>query len=292
MAAEESVYLEGAGVEWDADEPRARRRSKERSRPSKESTDVVRSVSSPDVAQQRSLSRGISEPRDIWLHIYHTDPYTGFLNRVALKRGGIGIYHAGVEIYGEEWAFQYFEETWNDPSVSGLTRCVPKHMPGYEYQESVYLGASPCSQHQVDQCLLRLHYEWPACSYHLTKRNCLTFAEHFAQLLQSPEPFPARLNGILNISTQHTDALVDYSWTWMKWWMMRKHNQVEEEEQSDRTRGGVLSWILQHSTLCTGPTLCPRENQEDALTSEVEVHLYASTSELPSGARALSEEAV
>lgn len=73
-----------------------------------------------------------------------------------------GIYHAGIEVYGEahkwgclgeeevtiscaddlsadhldpfrlqEWSFQYFEDTWNDPSISGILRCMPKQMSGY-----------------------------------------------------------------------------------------------------------------------------------------------------------------
>jgi len=265
---EEITYLEGDGVQCDANESRARRRSKERP----QGTSVVASPDKDEV-QQTSASRGSSDGKssrqlgDVWLHIYHCDPYTGFLNKVALKHAEIGIYHAGVEIFGEEWAFQYFQDTWNDPSVSGLTRCVPKCMPDYEYQESVYLGVSPCSLHEVDQCLLTLHYEWPACSYHLTKNNCLTFAEHFVKLLRAPEPFPARLKGIMDASGQHApvDSFVDYTWGWIKWWMMRKHNQVEDEEQARGFRGGIWS-------SCAIPALCPGDRR----TSDTEIASHPS----------------
>lgn len=161
----------------------------------------------------------------VLVHIYHCDPYTGWLNRVLLKDREIGIYHAGVEVYGEEWSFQYFEDSWEDPSVSGMIRCAPKCMSEYDYQESVCLGPTPFSQEEVNQMLLSLHYEWPACNYHITNNNCLTFAEQLVKLLEAPEAFPAKLKGILEAShsNQSVGAVVDFSWSWMKWWMMRKH---------------------------------------------------------------------
>mmetsp|Transcript_3627 Transcript_3627/g.9920 ORF Transcript_3627/g.9920 Transcript_3627/m.9920 type:complete len:246 (-) Transcript_3627:332-1069(-) len=170
---------------------------------------------------------------DVWLHIYHCDPCTGCLNRILLKRAEIGIYHAGIEVYGEEWSFQYFEDTWDDPAVSGLIRCLPKQMPDYEYQESVNLGPTTLSQEDVDRVLLSLHHEWPACSYHLTHNNCLTFAERFARELQAPAAFPVRLKGILEASRQNScvDAIVDYSWSWVKWWMIRKHRQPSDRRE-------------------------------------------------------------
>jgi len=177
---------------------------------------------------------------DVWVHIYHCDPYTGFLNRVVLSRADIGIYHAGVEVYGEEWSFQYFEDTWNDPSVPGLVRCMPRRMAEYEYQESVNLGPTPFSEDEVDRLLLALHDDWPACSYHLTHNNCLTFAEHFVSKLRPPGLFPAKLTGILEASKQSTsvDAMVDCTWSWVKWWMIRKQQQ-EEELQKQRREGNM-----------------------------------------------------
>jgi hypothetical protein len=146
---------------------------------------------------------------EVWLHIYHTDPYTGFLNKALLKSAQIPIYHAGVEVYGEEWSFQYFEDTWNDPSISGVLRCQPKLMAGYDYQESISLGTTPYQEDAVDHIIARLQMEWPACSYHLTRRNCLTFAETFASVLMAPEPFPAWLRGILDASNNNGPVVDD-----------------------------------------------------------------------------------
>lgn len=210
---------------------------------------------------------------DVWVHIYHCDPYTGFLNRAILSRAEIGIYHAGIEVFGEEWSFQYFEDTWNDSSISGLIRCMPKKMADYEYHNSVNLGPTPLSEDEVDHLLLALHCEWPASSYHLTHNNCLTFAERFVGQLRTPRPFPTWLKGILEASQHNSgvDAIVDYSWSWVKWWMIRKHRQEEDLRQRKRDEGSTTStcggqqekavWagtMFSFDSICSG-TLCPGE---------------------------------
>eukprot|EP00441_Pelagodinium_beii_P017297 CAMPEP_0197661554 /NCGR_PEP_ID=MMETSP1338-20131121/51523_1 /TAXON_ID=43686 ORGANISM="Pelagodinium beii, Strain RCC1491" /NCGR_SAMPLE_ID=MMETSP1338 /ASSEMBLY_ACC=CAM_ASM_000754 /LENGTH=303 /DNA_ID=CAMNT_0043239123 /DNA_START=54 /DNA_END=965 /DNA_ORIENTATION=+ len=200
-----------------------------------------------------------TDPRDVWVHVYHCDDYTGYLNRILLKDSEIGIYHAGIEVYGQEWSFQYFEDTWNDPSISGLIRCRPKSMRGYEYQESLNLGRTPLSEFEVDRLLLNLNSEWPANSYHLTHRNCITFAQQLAILLKPPQPFPAWLLGVLEASNQNEslDAIVDYSWSWAKWWMMRKYEQETADEHNERQEQDS-SWyaFFMNNSSCTGG-LCP-----------------------------------
>eukprot|EP00913_Durusdinium_trenchii_P000329 g301.t1 len=130
----------------------------------------------------------------------------------------------------EEWSFQYFEDTWNDPSISGIIRCLPKQMSGYEYQESLNLGSTTLSPSEVDDLLTELSEEYPASSYHLTHRNCLTFAQHLATRLKVPKEFPDWILGILQASTKvgALDATVDYFWSWAKWYMIRKHETPED----------------------------------------------------------------
>lgn len=220
----------------------------------------------------------VLSPQTVWLHVYHCDPYTGFLNRVALKHADIGIYHAGVEVYGQEWCFQYFEDTWNDPTISGIIRCRPKQMIDYEYQESISLGQTQLSEGAVDQLIYSLHNEWPACSYHLTRRNCLTFAEHFVSRLRVPGTFPDWLKGILDTSNNNRqmDAVVDYSWSWIKWWMVRKHQQddpagagasatdrVGEQDHSD----SAWSLFCGPAASCGG-ALCFGDSNKAALTED------------------------
>ena len=34
------------------------------------------------------------------------------------REKGLGAYHVGLEVYGIEWSFQYYSDTWDDDSVS------------------------------------------------------------------------------------------------------------------------------------------------------------------------------
>lgn len=228
---------------------------------------------------QKSLSMTLEEssrtggasssksPRDVVVHVYHCDPVTGFLNRMLMKDMEIGIWHAGVEVYGEEWSFQYFEDTWDDPSISGLIRCSPTQMAGYEFQESINLGPTQLSELEVDRMLVALSAEWPASSYHLTHNNCLSFAKLFVEKLKAPRPFPDWILGVIETSTknQWLDAVVDYNWSWLKWYMIQKHAREREERaalaQSRRSdTQGQASWvstILHPVQACSGSTFCP-----------------------------------
>lgn len=214
-----------------------------------------------------------SSNADILLHIYHCDQWTGWLNKWWLKDQEIPIYHLGVEVYGEEWSFLYFEDSWDDESVSGVIRCEPKCMADYDYQESINLGPTPLNEDEVDEILLRLHYEYPACTYHLTRRNCLTFAHDLVGCLRTPEPFPLRLKGIVDAASQapRIDGAVDYGWSWAKWYMLKKHNTAQQptaegEQQPSGyfccTAGGadrqssMWSLLLTPSYTCTGK-MCP-----------------------------------
>jgi hypothetical protein len=175
----------------------------------------------------RSASSGHRAPTDgnVWLHIYHCDPWTGYLNELMLNRRDIPINHIGVEVYGEEWSFQYYEDSWDDPSVSGLIRCQPRKMPDYEYQDSICLGPTRKTQDEVDELLMKYQYDYSSSSYHLTKRNCMTFACEFSQQLATQTPFPERLKGICDVANSGMESTIDYGWSWAKWYMLRKHQQ-------------------------------------------------------------------
>eukprot|EP00928_Gymnodinium_smaydae_P013388 TRINITY_DN14886_c0_g1_i1.p1 TRINITY_DN14886_c0_g1~~TRINITY_DN14886_c0_g1_i1.p1 ORF type:complete len:379 (+),score=65.37 TRINITY_DN14886_c0_g1_i1:110-1246(+) len=215
---------------------------------------------SPNASPRSRVSSG----SDVWLHIYHCDAITGALNKAFLRSADVGIYHAGVEVYNVEWSFQYFEDTWEDPSVSGVMCCRPRSMCGYEYQESVFLGRTSFSEYYVRDLIDQLKVTWPACTYHLTHRNCLSFAEHLSKALMVPQPFPAWLKGILDASTntKSVDFMVDYSWSWLKWWMIQRSRR---EQQCDTTAAAAPRgiWMCNPGMSCT-PMLCPSSAERPA----------------------------
>jgi hypothetical protein len=178
---------------------------------------------------------------EVWLHVYDTDPVAALANRACLKRLRCPIHHVAVEVYGKEWCFQYFEDTWDDLEYSGVLRCTPKQMPNYNYQYSVCLGKSKLSEASVNDILYTSTVEWTACSYHLTRNNCIDYAEALVEKLHTPEPFPLVLKAILVSCAKRpiVDAIVDRVWQTAKWFMIRKHQAPKEE-----TSGGRSHWIL------------------------------------------------
>mmetsp|Transcript_56872 Transcript_56872/g.144200 ORF Transcript_56872/g.144200 Transcript_56872/m.144200 type:complete len:384 (+) Transcript_56872:68-1219(+) len=184
---------------------------------------------------------GSRSPRDVHLHIYHCDAITGFLNKAVLLHAEIPIYHVGVEVYGREWAFQYFENAWSDPCISGVQSCSPTRAAGYEYVKSVNLGPTPHTEGEAVGIINQFRRSWPACSYHITRRNCVTFAETFTRQLEPPTPFPSWLTAILEASSNSaaTDAIVDYSWNFSKWWMIRSQQQQEGNSETGPDRRAI-----------------------------------------------------
>eukprot|EP00928_Gymnodinium_smaydae_P010214 TRINITY_DN13825_c0_g5_i1.p1 TRINITY_DN13825_c0_g5~~TRINITY_DN13825_c0_g5_i1.p1 ORF type:complete len:354 (+),score=61.23 TRINITY_DN13825_c0_g5_i1:89-1063(+) len=185
---------------------------------------------------------------NVWVNVYETDPYTAWLNWAGLSYAEIPIHHAGVEVYGNEWAFQYYTDTWDDPSISGLVCCRPREMESYVYQESFCLGPTSLSERDVDIIIDSLRSEWPACSYHITRRNCLAFARDLVQLLKVPKPFPSVLLGFTD--AQHyipkTEAVIDQGWNLMKWW--NGWATLGEERQSE-ANGAAARGAASHQTI-------------------------------------------
>jgi len=244
------------------------------------STDLPRSTTWNSLSCLSPRSRSNSLPStEVFLHVYHMDPCTGYLNNAFLKSNDLGMYHCGIEVNGEEWSFGFFMDSWNDPSVSGLQRCAPKHMIGYEYKETVNLGPTPLSDEEVEQVLDSVRDAWPACSYHIVHRNCVTFAQHIASSLQVPELFPAWTKGAVDFSTRNArmDAVVDVAWSWSKWMMYMRHGQ-QSDSRLRRFSNDVWSTLVNPtevcSSMCTQPSLSseicvsPRASQRPATQCE------------------------
>lgn len=106
------------------------------------------------------------------LHVYDLDSLTGKVNAVTRHLAQSGVFHVGVQVYGDEWSFGQ-----HDDITSGVTCNKPKEHFFHVYRESVYMGDTDLSRAEVWLLLERLKPEWPGNSYHLFQRNCITFAD-------------------------------------------------------------------------------------------------------------------
>ncbi|CAE8627560.1 unnamed protein product [Polarella glacialis] len=165
---------------------------------------------------------------EVLLHVYNLGPVTGRLNEL-LMGANLGAFHCGIEVLGEEWSYQGFHDAFDDPTLSGVVRNEPREHPAYPYRTTVSLGKTPFDEEAIDDALDRMAEEWSASSYHLVRRNCITFVEEFSAALQTPERIPGWCQGAM--SAGKSDALLpiaDYGWSWFKWYCIRSTEQEQE----------------------------------------------------------------
>lgn len=110
------------------------------------------------------------------LHIYDLKG-TESTNNTTLGLG-MGIFHAGVEVFGVEWSYGFLDIDPEDRPVSGVYPVRPRKCPIGTFRESVHLGPVRAhSARDVWRLLGSLAGEWLGCEYHPLRHNCLTFCE-------------------------------------------------------------------------------------------------------------------
>lgn len=175
---------------------------------------------------------------DIWLHVYDLGPVTSSLNNIVLKRTSLGAFHCGVEVFGHELSFQGFNDSWDDPTRSGVVRTAPRMHPAYSYRESVCLGRAALTVEEARVVLDGLAGAWPASSYHLVSRNCATFAEELCRALSVPEPFPVWVRGASDAArSPAVHGVADFGWEVFKWFCRRPGTETAGRAESEGLHG-------------------------------------------------------
>lgn len=188
-----------------------------------------------------SLASDDAGEHEVILHVYDLGPLTGRLNELVLRGMNLGAFHCGIEVLGDEWSFQGFIDAWDNPTLTGVLRNEPRDHPAYIYKESLSLGKSPLGQKTIDSILDRLMEEWPANTYHLVARNCVTFAEEFANALDVAEPFPTWVRGAIDAGkTPAVFAVADYGWSWFTW-LCRKQCELEAAQSQDAATAAAVA---------------------------------------------------
>lgn len=100
-----------------------------------------------------------------------------------LTKMGMGVFHAGVVVYGIEWGYG---EVVDNPNASGLFCVHPGQAAGTLYR-TIRIGYTTRSPMQVDTILHRLENEWRSSDYHILHHNCNHFAQAFCDLLTTTE---------------------------------------------------------------------------------------------------------
>jgi len=121
----------------------------------------------------------------IWLHVYSVsrNPMVRGLNRLTRDLWGAGgLFHVAVEVQeltgGQEWSFGQTTQG------TGLGTHASTQNVRHHFRETLVLGETSMGQDEFDHIIEQLKLAWSGTSYHLTKRNCCTFANDFCALLK------------------------------------------------------------------------------------------------------------
>jgi len=120
---------------------------------------------------------------EVLVNIYDVsqDPTVQKLNELLAHRYSPfkfgGIFHAGVEMLGQEWSFGFVA------CGTGVHRSSPRNHPHHHFRETIRLGPTRLSHEEVLTLMSAISLEYPGNSYHLLKRNCCHFASDLCMRL-------------------------------------------------------------------------------------------------------------
>ena len=131
--------------------------------------------------------------------MFWTNDYTSNL--------GVGVYHSGLEVYGREYAYGghpfpfsgIFDISPREAGELGeqvaenslrIVVCIriePEFnkllSSQFRYKQSLHLGNTDFTEHEVEKILEQLGKEYRGDRYHLMSRNCNHFTGAFSQIL-------------------------------------------------------------------------------------------------------------
>eukprot|EP00931_Biecheleriopsis_adriatica_P043229 TRINITY_DN24725_c0_g1_i1.p1 TRINITY_DN24725_c0_g1~~TRINITY_DN24725_c0_g1_i1.p1 ORF type:complete len:412 (-),score=76.25 TRINITY_DN24725_c0_g1_i1:287-1453(-) len=145
----------------------------------------LREADSWEPDDYQSGSTEVKQGTPVYLHVYDVslEEEVHKINKVlAHKRNPLkfgGIFHAGVEVNGLEWAFGMSE----DEAVPGISCTLPRAHPQHRYRQTLRLKDTKLSPEEVAELLSVFIEEYPGHDYDLLRRNCCHFANDFSKRL-------------------------------------------------------------------------------------------------------------
>ncbi|EME28089.1 uncharacterized protein Gasu_44260 [Galdieria sulphuraria] len=132
------------------------------------------------MSESRLLEDNLGTP--VVLHVYdliHPDEVER-LRKVNnyLILFGLGFFHSGVEIFGKEYSFGA-----NNSMETGVFSVPPKQTVGAIYRQSILIGETLYSEHEVEHLIRIVAAEYPGSSYSLFYNNCNHFSNDLCERL-------------------------------------------------------------------------------------------------------------
>jgi len=111
---------------------------------------------------------------------------------------GVGVFHAGIEVYGVEYAYG-----GHPFAFSGIFELTPQSAEelgdNFRFRESIVLGETDFSGQEIRKMVQQMGLEYRGDQYHLINKNCNHFSAALAKTLTGKE-IPAWINRLANLS--------------------------------------------------------------------------------------------
>mmetsp|Transcript_73383 Transcript_73383/g.215132 ORF Transcript_73383/g.215132 Transcript_73383/m.215132 type:complete len:276 (-) Transcript_73383:8-835(-) len=131
----------------------------------------------------RAQGQRCMKPVPVMLHVYDSVDH-GF-HLVSSSSDG---FHCGIEVHGREWSFSSTAVCPGE--TTGVFVSAPRGCMGKNYDGSVNMGTTMCSQDEVLQAISSLKKDWPAPSYDALLRNSYHFCRELCDSLDVGTKIP------------------------------------------------------------------------------------------------------
>lgn len=180
----------------------------------------------PRPAQPRG--RDVRVAARVLVHVYDLgDSFftRGLWNSVAR---GYGMFHTGVEVYGQEFSFGGAAPSDGDGEgdaarcyrsavfdAPGISWGVPKANPDHSFRETLSMGLTALTEHEVMQLVAHMQRRWASSTYNVLSHNCHDFSHELCLSLgvaglpdwvNSLAPTGARANEYLDATDSGYDG--------------------------------------------------------------------------------------
>ncbi|XP_014247995.1 desumoylating isopeptidase 2 isoform X2 [Cimex lectularius] len=124
--------------------------------------------------------------------MYWTNDYTTSI--------GLGVYHSGVEVYGQEYTYGGHPHSF--PGIFPISpRKASELGDQYKFRQSVLIGYTDFTESDVKRIIDELGKEFRGNQYHLMHKNCNHFSCAFTKIL-CEEEIPSWVNRLAYFSTR------------------------------------------------------------------------------------------
>jgi len=126
----------------------------------------------------------------VFLNVYdlhHSNNYAYYF--------GVGLFHSGVEIGSKEYSFGGHEY-----SYTGVFDIQPRTAYGVKFRESICLGETSLTPHELQRVIDDLSDEFPGNCYHPLTRNCNTFSNELCEKVLKTG-IPSYVNRLANMGS-------------------------------------------------------------------------------------------